>query len=106
MTLAVRGVVELFRLVKREKELHREILAFSISHDHRTVRIYDITHLSMGTRIGSIAIRSVSLHRRSCSGANRPRHRSLTLLLRLLTFCSVALSHVLPLFPLSQSCTS
>ncbi|KAI9752011.1 MAG: hypothetical protein M1835_001140 [Candelina submexicana] len=40
MTLAVRGVIELFRLVKREKELHREILAFSISHDHRTVRIY------------------------------------------------------------------
>ncbi|KAK5215340.1 hypothetical protein LTR96_011170 [Exophiala xenobiotica] len=40
MTLAVRGVVELFRLVKREQELHREILAFSISHDHRSVRIY------------------------------------------------------------------
>lgn len=40
MTLAVRGVVELFRLVKREKELHREIIAFSISHDHRSVRIY------------------------------------------------------------------
>jgi hypothetical protein len=40
MTLAVRGTVELFRLVKREKELHREILAFSISHDHSTVRIY------------------------------------------------------------------
>ncbi|KAI9684129.1 MAG: hypothetical protein M1829_003399 [Trizodia sp. TS-e1964] len=40
MTLAVRGTVELFRLVKREKELHREILAFSISHDHQTVRIY------------------------------------------------------------------
>lgn len=40
MTLAVRGVVELFRLVKREKELHREILAFSFSHDHRSVRIY------------------------------------------------------------------
>ncbi|PVH69777.1 hypothetical protein DL98DRAFT_554269 [Cadophora sp. DSE1049] len=36
MTLVVRGIVELFRLVKREKELHREILAFSISHDHRT----------------------------------------------------------------------
>merc|ERR1712093_887724 len=31
---------ELFRLVKREKELHREILAFSISHEHSTVRIY------------------------------------------------------------------
>jgi len=40
MTLAVRGIVELFRLVKREKELHREILAISISHDHRAVRIY------------------------------------------------------------------
>jgi hypothetical protein len=40
MTLAVRGVVELFRSVKREKELHQEILAFSVSHDHRTVRIY------------------------------------------------------------------
>jgi hypothetical protein len=40
MTLAVRGTVELFRLVKREKELHGEILAFLIWHDHRTVRIY------------------------------------------------------------------
>jgi hypothetical protein len=40
MTLAVRGIVALFRLVKREKELHWEILAFSISHDHRIVRIY------------------------------------------------------------------
>ncbi|RMZ91970.1 hypothetical protein DV736_g777, partial [Chaetothyriales sp. CBS 134916] len=40
MTLAVRAVVELFRLVKREKELDREILAFSISHDHESVRIY------------------------------------------------------------------
>ncbi|KAK1048883.1 hypothetical protein LTR48_006165 [Friedmanniomyces endolithicus] len=38
--IAVRAVVELFRAVKREKELHREILAFSISHDHRSVRIY------------------------------------------------------------------
>jgi hypothetical protein len=26
--------------VNREKELHREILAFSVSHDHRSVRIY------------------------------------------------------------------
>jgi len=40
MTLAVRAVVELFRLVKREKELDREILAFSISHDHDVVRIF------------------------------------------------------------------
>jgi len=40
MTVAVRGVVELYRAVKRENELHREILAFSISHDHSSVRIY------------------------------------------------------------------
>jgi hypothetical protein len=40
MTMAVRGIVELFRLVKREKELHGQILAFSISHDHSSVRIY------------------------------------------------------------------
>jgi hypothetical protein len=39
MTLAVRAVVELFRLVKREKEIDREILAFSVSHDHRSIRI-------------------------------------------------------------------
>ena len=40
MTLAVRGVVELYKLVERQKELHREILAYSVSHDHRSVRIY------------------------------------------------------------------
>ena len=40
MTIAVRGVVELLRLVGREKELHQEVLAFLISHDDRTVRIY------------------------------------------------------------------
>jgi len=40
MTLAVRAIVELFRLVKREQELHRQVLAFSISHDHASVRIY------------------------------------------------------------------
>jgi hypothetical protein len=40
MTLAVRATVELFRLAGRETEIHREILAFSISHDHTSVRIY------------------------------------------------------------------
>ena len=40
MTLATRAIVELFRLVGRQMELHREILGFSISHDHRSVRIY------------------------------------------------------------------
>ena len=42
MTLAVRAVVELFRLVERESELHCELLAFSISHDHWLVRIYGV----------------------------------------------------------------
>ncbi|KAK5312873.1 hypothetical protein LTR93_011144 [Exophiala xenobiotica] len=50
MTLAVRGVVELFRLVKREKELHRQILAYSISHDHRSVRIYGHYPVTEGTK--------------------------------------------------------
>ncbi len=40
MIIAVRGVVELFRLVKREKELYWEILAFLVSHDYWIVRIY------------------------------------------------------------------
>lgn len=40
MTVAVRAVVELYRAVKREEELDRKILAFSISHDHSQVRIY------------------------------------------------------------------
>jgi hypothetical protein len=40
MTMAVRGIVELFRLVERETELHQEILAFLISHNYRRVRIY------------------------------------------------------------------
>jgi hypothetical protein len=29
-----------FCIIDSEKELHQEILAFSISHDHRAVRIY------------------------------------------------------------------
>jgi hypothetical protein len=40
MTLAVRGIVELFRLVGRQQELDREVLAFSISNDHETVKFY------------------------------------------------------------------
>ena len=40
MMIAVRSVVELYRAVSRETELNREILAFSISHDHSVVRIY------------------------------------------------------------------
>ncbi|KAF2456924.1 hypothetical protein BDY21DRAFT_286936 [Lineolata rhizophorae] len=38
--LAVSGVVQLFNLVGRIKELDRQILAFLVSYDQRTVRIY------------------------------------------------------------------
>ncbi|PON29872.1 hypothetical protein TGAM01_v201239 [Trichoderma gamsii] len=40
MALAARGIVELFRLVKREDEINRQIISFSISHDHCSVRTY------------------------------------------------------------------
>ena len=40
MAIAVRGVVELFRLVGREREIDRQILGFSVSHDNSTVRYY------------------------------------------------------------------
>ncbi|KAI4152812.1 MAG: hypothetical protein LQ340_002693 [Diploschistes diacapsis] len=39
MSMAVRGIVELFKEVKREDELHRKTLAFSISHNASQVRI-------------------------------------------------------------------
>jgi len=39
-SVAVNAVVELYRAVSLQDELHREILAFSVSHDHRAVRIY------------------------------------------------------------------
>ena len=37
---AARAVIELYRLLSRQKELGREVLAFSISHSHMDVRIY------------------------------------------------------------------
>lgn len=40
MALAMRAVVEFFRAVERQDEVNRQILAFSISHDHQLVRIY------------------------------------------------------------------
>lgn len=39
-SVAVKGIVELYRVVSRQNELHRNTLAFSISHDHEVVRIY------------------------------------------------------------------
>ena len=40
MTLIVRGIVELFRTIKREDKVNRKILAFSVSYDYTSVRIY------------------------------------------------------------------
>lgn len=40
MTVAIRGVVELFRAVEREKEIDRRILGFSISHDQSYIKIH------------------------------------------------------------------
>jgi hypothetical protein len=40
MTIAARAIVELFRLVGRMDEVNRQILAFSVSHDYCSVRIY------------------------------------------------------------------
>lgn len=39
-TVALRGLAALFRLFGREQELHGIFLTYSISHDHRTVRLY------------------------------------------------------------------
>lgn len=40
MTMAVLGIVQLFKLVNRQEELHRKVLTFSVSHDYKIVRIY------------------------------------------------------------------
>lgn len=40
MSIAVRGIVKLLELTKCEEELHRKIIAFSISHNGKHVRIY------------------------------------------------------------------
>ncbi|KAF2790958.1 hypothetical protein K505DRAFT_419475 [Melanomma pulvis-pyrius CBS 109.77] len=40
MTLAVRAMVKLFQLAGREEEIDREILAFSVSHNHESVQIF------------------------------------------------------------------
>jgi hypothetical protein len=40
MTIALRGVVELYRRAECVMDIHRRFLGFSISHDDRNVRIY------------------------------------------------------------------
>lgn len=39
--IIVKNIVELYKTIKREKEFHREILVFLISHDHSSIKIYD-----------------------------------------------------------------
>jgi hypothetical protein len=51
MTLAVRGIVELFKLAKKEITLHRELLTFSVSHDHRSVRLYGYYPIIDGSKV-------------------------------------------------------
>jgi hypothetical protein len=40
MTIALRGMVELYRRAGHVMDIHRRILGFSISHDDKSVRIY------------------------------------------------------------------
>ncbi|KAJ9616184.1 hypothetical protein H2204_014028 [Knufia peltigerae] len=40
MTVALRGIVDVFRKANRASEVHRRVLGYSISHDDRSVRIY------------------------------------------------------------------
>lgn len=65
MTLAVRAIVEVFRLANRESELDGKFLAFSISHDHDMVRIYGhypaINNVTAKTEFYRHQIRSFSL---------------------------------------------
>ncbi|KAL9116615.1 MAG: hypothetical protein Q9187_006857 [Circinaria calcarea] len=51
-SVSVKGLVELFKRIKREGELHRKILAFSVSHDNEAVRIYGHYALINGTETG------------------------------------------------------
>ncbi|KEF50809.1 uncharacterized protein A1O9_13139 [Exophiala aquamarina CBS 119918] len=40
MTIALRGIVDLYRKANRSSEVHRRALGFSISHDDNSARIY------------------------------------------------------------------
>ena len=51
MTAAERALVKLDKAVKHEKELKREILAFSVSHNHTLVRIYGHNPVIDGDKI-------------------------------------------------------
>jgi hypothetical protein len=50
-SVAAKGMIELFQATKRERELHRKVIVFSISHDNRTVRGYGHYALILGGKI-------------------------------------------------------
>lgn len=50
-SVCVSGVIELYRAVSRVKELHRKVLAFSVSHDNENVRIYGHYALTDGDKV-------------------------------------------------------
>ena len=92
MTLAVRGIVELFKLGGKEKELHRELLTFSISHDHRTVRLYGYYPVFEGSKTKTYRHEIYNFDFRTLNGKERwttykftvaVYHHSLTLLKRI-----------------------
>ncbi|PLB48410.1 hypothetical protein P170DRAFT_359297, partial [Aspergillus steynii IBT 23096] len=66
MARSLRGVVELFKLVKRERELDRKILGFSISHNHDTVRIYGYYPVF---EMGTVTYHRYSVHTFSITAA-------------------------------------
>ncbi|KAL4745886.1 hypothetical protein BDW72DRAFT_198198 [Aspergillus terricola var. indicus] len=51
MALSLRGNIYLFRLVKREQELDRTILGFSITHNSSDVRIHGYYPVTSGSEI-------------------------------------------------------
>lgn len=51
MTVAMNGVLELFKRVGREQELHRRILGFSYSHDDESTRIWAHYPVVSGSKI-------------------------------------------------------
>lgn len=41
MIVVVKEIIELFKVVKRKKELYQKILVFSILHNYSLIRIYN-----------------------------------------------------------------
>jgi hypothetical protein len=40
MTIALRGIVDVYRKAARAAEVQRKVLGFSMSHDDRSARVY------------------------------------------------------------------